>query len=170
MMRIHNSGYQNQKMNCTYRGLCHAYWAPNFWSLYNVADKGLAVLGRRSGLLVPDQAPATASMTGGLVQDIQVTLHPIMPIHLFRSETEKIAGCVSESSLEFLCLKENFSFCIHLVLLTNLSLVNILIQRRPNYFFPLIEYRYISGTIIIKLLIPLLYIIVLHTCCLFFQV
>jgi hypothetical protein len=45
--------------------------------VYNVADKGLAVLGRRSGLLGPDQAaPATASMTGGLVQDIQVTLHP----------------------------------------------------------------------------------------------
>jgi hypothetical protein len=58
--------------------------------VYNVADKGLAVLGRRSGLLGPDQAaPATASMTGGLVQDIQVTVHPIMPIHRFVSETEK---------------------------------------------------------------------------------
>ncbi|ERM99163.1 probable dolichyl pyrophosphate Glc1Man9GlcNAc2 alpha-1,3-glucosyltransferase [Amborella trichopoda] len=46
------------------RGLCHAYWAPNFWTLYIIADKGIGFILRRLGLNVP--AP-TASFTGGLV-------------------------------------------------------------------------------------------------------
>ena len=59
------------------RGLCHAYWAPNFWALYNVADKALAVAGKRLGKLPMEVA--TASMTGGLVQDITHTVLPSVP-------------------------------------------------------------------------------------------
>jgi len=58
------------------RGLCHAYWAPNIWAVYNVADKALVVLARFTGLVEIDSVNTKGSMTGGLVQDIH---HAVLP-------------------------------------------------------------------------------------------
>ncbi|WOL06122.1 hypothetical protein Cni_G14854 [Canna indica] len=46
------------------RGLCHAYWAPNFWVFYIVLDKVLSFMLAKLGFHIP--APK-ASFTGGLV-------------------------------------------------------------------------------------------------------
>jgi alpha-1,3-glucosyltransferase len=48
------------------RGLCHAYWAPNFWVFYIIMDKLLAFLLVKLGFSI--QTPK-ASFTGGLVGD-----------------------------------------------------------------------------------------------------
>ncbi|GMH00655.1 hypothetical protein Nepgr_002494 [Nepenthes gracilis] len=48
------------------RGLCHAYWAPNFWVFYILFDKILAFLLRKVGFKTQR---AGASFTGGLVGD-----------------------------------------------------------------------------------------------------
>ncbi|KAA0720088.1 putative dolichyl pyrophosphate [Triplophysa tibetana] len=57
------------------RGLCHAYWAPNIWTLYNIADKAFSILGVKFKLLDITKLPK-ASMTGGLVQEFQ---HSVLP-------------------------------------------------------------------------------------------
>jgi len=55
------------------RGLSHAYWAPNFWALYNAADKVLAILGRRTGMWVPRNVTSSSL---GLVQEFE---HSVLP-------------------------------------------------------------------------------------------
>ncbi|CAH1778366.1 unnamed protein product [Owenia fusiformis] len=60
------------------RGLCHAYWAPNVWALYNMADKTLAIIGAKMGKISKDELQG-ASMTGGLVQEYSHTVLPSIP-------------------------------------------------------------------------------------------
>ncbi|TKC46479.1 hypothetical protein EI555_004895 [Monodon monoceros] len=57
------------------RGLCHAYWAPNFWALYSALDKVLSIIGLELKFLDPSKIPK-ASMTSGLVQQFQHTVLP----------------------------------------------------------------------------------------------
>jgi alpha-1,3-glucosyltransferase len=64
------------------RGLCHAYWAPNTWALYNLADKaGIALHSRLPSTLsslVPLAAAGSGpSFTGGLVHDSDA--HRLLP-------------------------------------------------------------------------------------------
>eukprot|EP01117_Protostelium_nocturnum_P018655 TRINITY_DN7841_c0_g1_i1.p1 TRINITY_DN7841_c0_g1~~TRINITY_DN7841_c0_g1_i1.p1 ORF type:complete len:501 (-),score=146.60 TRINITY_DN7841_c0_g1_i1:197-1699(-) len=57
------------------RGLCHAYWAPNFWALYNASDRFLAFFLRKFvGFQV--ETVGKASSTGGLVGEID---HLVLP-------------------------------------------------------------------------------------------
>lgn len=60
------------------RGLCHAYWAPNFWALYNIADKVL-FLGASKLSLSLSNSTISASMTGGLVQEFQHSVLSSVP-------------------------------------------------------------------------------------------
>ncbi|XP_023291817.2 probable dolichyl pyrophosphate Glc1Man9GlcNAc2 alpha-1,3-glucosyltransferase isoform X1 [Lucilia cuprina] len=59
------------------RGLTHAYWAPNFWALYNTADKVA------SKVLKVDSS-SSASFTSGLVQEYDhVVLPSVRPLATF---------------------------------------------------------------------------------------
>lgn len=61
------------------RGLCHAYWAPNFWALYNALDKAVAILGSKSGFFSKELINKQASMTGGLVGQSEHLILPAVP-------------------------------------------------------------------------------------------
>ncbi|XP_071786601.1 dolichyl pyrophosphate Glc1Man9GlcNAc2 alpha-1,3-glucosyltransferase-like [Asterias amurensis] len=62
------------------RGLCHSYWAPNFWALYNMLDKMASMTGERFNLLSDESLEKSrASMTGGLVQEFHHIFLPSVP-------------------------------------------------------------------------------------------
>lgn len=75
------------------RGLCHAYWAPNFWVFYIIVDKGLAFFLRKLGFAI--QTPA-ASFTGGLVGDSSpfAILPQITPITTFTMVLLALSPCL----------------------------------------------------------------------------
>ncbi|XP_069325282.1 dolichyl pyrophosphate Glc1Man9GlcNAc2 alpha-1,3-glucosyltransferase isoform X7 [Eulemur rufifrons] len=63
------------------RGLCHAYWAPNFWALYNALDKVLSVIGPRGFLRCLILCALSSFMFGWHVHEKAILL-AILPMSL----------------------------------------------------------------------------------------
>ncbi|XP_070282973.1 dolichyl pyrophosphate Glc1Man9GlcNAc2 alpha-1,3-glucosyltransferase isoform X4 [Myotis yumanensis] len=63
------------------RGLCHAYWAPNFWALYNALDKVLAVIGPKGFLRCLILCALSSFMFGWHVHEKAILL-AILPMSL----------------------------------------------------------------------------------------
>lgn len=75
------------------RGLTHAYWAPNFWALYNTADKMLTVIGKRFNLFAVNDT-AVSSLSKGLVEDLEhIVLPNVPPIVTFGLVVSLIVPC-----------------------------------------------------------------------------
>ncbi|KAM4905621.1 dolichyl pyrophosphate Glc1Man9GlcNAc2 alpha-1,3-glucosyltransferase isoform 6-T6 [Sylvia borin] len=73
------------------RGLCHAYWAPNFWALYNAMDKALTILGPRGFLQCLVLCALSSFMFGWHVHEKAILL-AILPLSLLSIQRAKDAG------------------------------------------------------------------------------
>ncbi|KAJ2554069.1 glycosyl transferase [Coemansia sp. RSA 1933] len=66
------------------RGLCHAYWAPNFWALYAFADRLLIAAAPRLGWSLVADPAGIDTTTRGLVGDTGFAVLPaILPLTSF---------------------------------------------------------------------------------------
>ncbi|XP_050498023.1 probable dolichyl pyrophosphate Glc1Man9GlcNAc2 alpha-1,3-glucosyltransferase isoform X1 [Diabrotica virgifera virgifera] len=163
------------------RGLCHAYWAPNLWALYNTVDKvGFVLASKLNKNLVKND---TASMTGGLVQEFSHSFLPnvtpvatiiltavfMVPamIKLFRAEKQpfQFVRCM------VLCALTSFLFGWHvhekaiLMAIIPLSILSIINQRDAKVFlilstvghYSLFPLLFPSSLLLIKVLLLVLY-------------
>ena len=60
------------------RGLCHAYWAPNFWALYSLLDRVLILILSKWGISIANVSFLTrfVTLTRGLVGDSEFAVLP----------------------------------------------------------------------------------------------
>lgn len=130
------------------RGLCHAYWAPNIWALYNTFDKILAVTFHKLGFSVI----TNSTMTKGLVQDINHSIFPnVAPKATFLLTLLTILPCLVKlwrwpgNPLHFIrclviCALSSFLFGWHvhekaiLMAIIPLSLVAVIWQKEAQIF------------------------------------
>ncbi|KAJ2315051.1 glycosyl transferase [Coemansia sp. RSA 2705] len=61
------------------RGLCHAFWAPNFWALYTFTDRVLAIASRFAPHLITADTSQLSSSTRGRVGDTRFAVLPDVP-------------------------------------------------------------------------------------------
>eukprot|EP00088_Acartia_fossae_P029122 TRINITY_DN2993_c0_g1_i6.p1 TRINITY_DN2993_c0_g1~~TRINITY_DN2993_c0_g1_i6.p1 ORF type:complete len:497 (+),score=-8.87 TRINITY_DN2993_c0_g1_i6:157-1647(+) len=155
------------------RGLCHAYWAPNFWAVYNLVDKALTIIGKKFGgdmIKIPtatDLNGTQASMTGGLVQDIEhIVLPSVPPLATFIITFLFMVPCLIKlwrrpNSVNFmrsltLCGWSSFLFGWHvhekavLIMILPMTLLAVISRKEAKYFLLLAITGHFS-------LFPLLY-------------
>lgn len=66
------------------RGLTHAYWAPNFWAIYNTVDRALNLYYSNTSYGTIPSSNYSQTSTSGLVQDIKhIHLPNIQPLTTF---------------------------------------------------------------------------------------
>ena len=58
------------------RGLTHAYWAPNFWAIYNFIDRLMSFCQKKLGIIHAIENCVNGASTKGLVTD---TVHCVLP-------------------------------------------------------------------------------------------